>query len=69
MILQRYEELMADDDSKITAPELTEGWHWCLEFDGLLVGPGMGELGCCQCLAPDHPVYLTIPSPCDHEGE
>lgn len=41
--------------------EIEEGWHYCVEFDGLLVGPGMGELGCCSCLPKEHTAYKTIP--------
>lgn len=34
---------------KITTDEWNEGWHFCDEWDGLLVGPGMGEFAACQC--------------------
>jgi hypothetical protein len=40
---------MRGDDYTLTAPEREAGWHWCLAFDGLLVGPGMGELRHCEC--------------------
>lgn len=46
---------------KLTKAEIAEGWHWCNEFDWLLVGPGMSELACCHCLPKDHSVYKTIP--------
>lgn len=29
--------------------EIAEGWHWCPEWDGLLVGPGMPEMESCVC--------------------
>jgi hypothetical protein len=45
----------------ISDEELAEGWHWCNEFDGLLVGPEMGELRFCKCLPKDHPALKTIP--------
>jgi hypothetical protein len=33
---ERYQELMKADDLPLTKEEMAEGWHWCLEFDGLL---------------------------------
>jgi hypothetical protein len=52
---------MHAEEAELTAAELAEGWHWCWEFDGLLVGPEMGELNHCHCLPEDHPVYQTRP--------
>ena len=60
MTPERWAELQ-EEDEPLTPEEITEGWHWCWEFDGLLVGPGSSELHCCQCLDPDHPVYKTTP--------
>jgi hypothetical protein len=34
---ERYNELMDNMDLSLTAEELAEGWHFCIEFDGLLV--------------------------------
>ena len=45
----RWKELMADDELPLSVEELGVGWHWCDEFDGLLVGPEMGEWDCCLC--------------------
>ena len=45
----RYGEVF-DDDAPLTPEEINQGWHFCCEYDGLLVGPGMGELECCECL-------------------
>lgn len=61
MTRERYEKLMKDDSEKLTTEEIKEGWHFCHEFDGLLVGPEMGELNSCRCFPPDHPVYKTAP--------
>lgn len=61
MTPERWKRLMRSDDENLRVDEIELGWHWCAEFDGLLVGPGMGELGCCKCLAKDHPVYKTLP--------
>lgn len=60
MTKERWLALMEDDSLKLTAEEIQEGCHFCCEFDGLLVTPGMGELACCQCLPKEHPVYATI---------
>lgn len=51
---------LGNDHSRLTKKEITKGWHWCVEFDGLLVGPEMGELQFCSCWPKDHPVYKTI---------
>lgn len=50
---ERYKALMQNDDVQLTEEELKQGWHYCYEFDGLLVGPGMGELEFCTCLKKD----------------
>ena len=36
---------------KLTPQEISEGWHWCYDWDGLLVGPGMDECTHCGCLS------------------
>lgn len=57
----RWKSLMANDDLKLTDDEIALGWHFCTEFDGLLVGPEMYELKACNCLPKDHSAYKTIP--------
>ena len=47
MSLARYWSLMASDEERLTAEEIAAGWHFCMEWDGLLVGPGMEELEMC----------------------
>jgi len=37
MTEERYKELSDDLESVLTEEELKEGWHFCYEFDGLLV--------------------------------
>lgn len=44
----RYAELMLDDSATLTPDELAEGWHWCPEWDDLLVWPGMEEANYCE---------------------
>lgn len=53
MTKNRYAELMVDDHLDLTTEEIKEGWHFCVEFDGLLVGPGSSELEFCRCLPPE----------------
>lgn len=48
---KRWNELMNDDSTELTPEEVAQGWHWCWEWDGLLVGPGMKELEACVCSA------------------
>jgi len=46
----RYAALMADEETKLTQEEISCGWHFCPEWDGLLIGPGMDEFAqCCPC--------------------
>lgn len=45
----RWRSLMADEGLTLTEDELKEGWHFCHEWDGLLVGPGMKEGEVCRC--------------------
>jgi hypothetical protein len=48
---QRYREL-DNSGSGLTEEEWNEGWHWCLEWDSMLVGPGTEEALFCSC---NHP--------------
>jgi len=45
----RWQKLMDDDNAQLTQNEIAEGWHFCSDFDGLLIGPGMGEMKFCHC--------------------
>jgi hypothetical protein len=36
----------------LTGQEKAEGWHYCPDWDGLLIGPGMGEMEWCICGEP-----------------
>jgi hypothetical protein len=33
----RYREIESDINARLTEEEMSEGWHFCFEFDGLLV--------------------------------
>ena len=39
----RYDELMQDETAHLTADELADDWHFCVEWGGLLVNPSMPE--------------------------
>lgn len=45
----RWTNLMKDDSLELTEEEIKKGWHFCYDWDGLLVGPGMGEYKTCTC--------------------
>lgn len=50
MLLSRWRELMDDESKQLTPEEKEKGWHFCNEFDGLLVGPAEDpEWDCCTC--------------------
>jgi hypothetical protein len=49
---ERYIELNSTGQD-LTPEEWNRGWHWCVEWDGLLVGPNTEEALVCSC---DHPV-------------
>lgn len=47
---ERWEILMwAHGELELTKEEFELGWHYCPDWDGLLIGPGMRELECCTC--------------------
>ena len=48
MTKARWEKLMDDDNAQLTTDEIAEGWHFCREFDGLLVQGDPKERFCGQ---------------------
>lgn len=50
MTEDRYNFLMWDTECfhyhVLTDEEEEQGWHWCTDWDELLVGPEMPEWGC-----------------------
>jgi hypothetical protein len=50
MTNERYKELWENYEAPLTQEEINEGWHFCVEWDGLLIGPGMDEMDFCKCL-------------------
>ena len=49
MLPERYRELQFGQDSKLTKEEVEQGWHFCYDWDFLLVGPGTPEEAACVC--------------------
>jgi len=49
---ERYMELDRSGEG-LTKEEWEAGWHWCNEWDGMLVGPDTDEALVCSC---NHPV-------------
>ncbi len=45
---ERYIEL-SKSGMGLTNEELERGWHWCGEFDYMLVGPNTDEALVCSC--------------------
>lgn len=55
MPIERYMALEHGNDKDgphLTQEEIKKGWHFCCEWDGLLIGPGMVEMKACQCEIP-----------------
>lgn len=49
MTPERIKELFNSPDAVITEEEWLQGWHWCDDFDGMLVGPRRAESEFCTC--------------------
>lgn len=49
----RYTLLMRDEHSHLSTEEIESGWHFCSEWDGLLIGPEMREFDYCSCNLPE----------------
>ena len=46
----RWRELMREE-TELTDDEIEEGWHFCWDWDGLLIHPDMPESQSCNCVA------------------
>lgn len=50
---ERWVRLMESQTLELTPDEIAIGWHFCGDWDGLLVGPDMPmEQDCCTCGTP-----------------
>ena len=46
---ERYNQLMNDPSEKLTLEEIKEGWHFCNDWDGLLIHKNDQEFDVCNC--------------------
>jgi len=37
------------DCDQLTSEEISQGWHFCYNCDGLLIGPGNPKMDNCKC--------------------
>lgn len=58
MTKERYKDLMADGESKLTDAEIAQGWHFCWDWDGLLICPSDQEAEACNCFDRNLPKHL-----------
>ena len=50
MTYARYEDLQwGTGPAQLTEDEMKMGWHWCLEWDDMLIHPAMAEYAHCSC--------------------
>ena len=50
---KRYREIdHAGGDIPMTEDEMSAGWHFCPDWDYMLIGPGMEEYDGCTCKLP-----------------
>lgn len=48
MTPERYKELNRTGE-ELAPEEVREGWHYCADWDGLLIHPKFPEAECCSC--------------------
>lgn len=49
MTKERYRELETNIQLQLTPEELVEGWHFCLEWDDMLIHKSWKEAEYCSC--------------------
>ena len=49
MTQERYEFLQENIEVSLTQEEVSQGYHFCPDYDMLLVGPGSPEVDTCTC--------------------
>lgn len=60
---EKWRELELGDGTGLSQEEIEEGWHFCPEWDYMLIGPGMTlEMSCCNCKFPE-PINGTSHAP------
>jgi hypothetical protein len=38
------------DFDALSPEEISQGWHYCYNWEGLLIGPGSSEMNSCKCM-------------------
>lgn len=49
MTHERYLFLHNNRDAKLTKQEISEGWHFCPDWDDMLIHPKWSEAEACTC--------------------
>lgn len=49
MTPERKRELEADESLQLTSEEVAEGYHFCMDWDGMLIHKDDPEAECCTC--------------------
>lgn len=49
MTPERYRELSRNMAAALTPEEVAAGWHFCCDWDGLLINDEYPEAECCTC--------------------
>ena len=63
MDVERWNKLSGDIDGSLTQEEMDAGWHWCFDFDEMLVGPEMPlEWDVCTCFSVIEKAKYAAPS-------
>ncbi len=57
MTMKRWATLN-ESGEPVSDEEFKAGWHYCCEWDFLLVGPGMPEMDSCRCVDPPASDYV-----------
>lgn len=55
MTYKRYKELNADFTLELTDEEVDNGWHFCYDWDGLLIHKDSPEATVCTCRGNNDP--------------
>lgn len=52
MTAERLQQLLHDQTDQLTPDEVESGWHFCPEWDDMIIGPDCNELVFCTCNLP-----------------
>ena len=62
IVYERWRKLMADESMQLSPDEIEAGWHFCPEWDGLLIGSTMSEMDECVCAGINRSARFVRPS-------